>query len=108
MSRRSWPNAARIVEARNERNAIKEEARRQEEERLAVLRAEEEARLAAERAAEEARLEELRQAEERKREEDRKEAAARATARAASVLADLAQAKQKRDDRYAARKARQA
>ena len=97
-----------IVEARNERNAIKEEARRQEEERLAVLRAEEEARLAAERAAEEARLEALRQEEERKREDDRKEAAARATARAASVLADLAQAKQKRDDRYAARKARQA
>jgi len=97
-----------IIEARNQRNAIKEEARRQEEARLAAIRAEEEARLAAERAAEEARLEELRREEERKREEERREAAARATARAAAVLADLTNAKAKRDARYAARKARQA
>lgn len=97
-----------IVEARNQRIAIKEEERRQEEARLAALRAEEEARLAAERAAEEARLEVIRQEEERLREEKRKEMAARATSRAAAALAELTSARS-RDSRYPARKqARQA
>ena len=92
-----------IAEARNQRIAVKEEALRQEEERLAAVRAAEEARLEAERVAEEVRLEAIRQEEERLREEKRKEMAARATSRAAAVLADLTSVRS-RDSRYPARK----
>lgn len=97
-----------IVEARNQRLAEKEEIRRQEEAREAAIRAEHEAKLAAERAVEEARLAAERAEQERRKEEEKAAAAARANARAGRVLTDLAEAKAKRDARYAARKARQA
>lgn len=97
-----------IVEARNRRLAEKEEIRLQEEARLAAIRAEEEAKLAAERAAEEVRLAAEREAEAKRLEEEKAAATARANARAGRVLSDLAEAKAKRDAKYAARKARQA
>ena len=97
-----------LVEARNRRLAEKEEIRRQEEAKEAAVRAEHEAKLAAERAAEEARLAAEHAEQERIREEEKAAAAVRANARASRVLTDLADAKAKRDARYAARKARQA
>ena len=53
-----------LVEARNKRLAIKEEARREEDARLAAIRAEQEARLAAERRAREEEERRVREAEE--------------------------------------------
>ncbi len=97
-----------IVEARNQRLAEKEEIRRQEEAKEAAIRAEIEAREAAEREAERIRLEAEQEAERLRQEEEKAAAAARANARAGRVLADLAEAKAKRDAKYAARKARRA
>ncbi len=97
-----------IVDARNQRLAEKEEIRRQEEARDAAIRAEIEAREAAEREAERLRIEAEQEAERLRLEEEKAAAAARANARAGRVLADLAEAKAKRDAKYAARKARQA
>ncbi len=97
-----------IVEARNQRLAEKEEIRRQEEAREAAIRAEIEAREAVEREAERIRLEAEQEAERVRLEEEKAAAFARANARAGRVLADLAEAKAKRDAKYAARKARQA
>lgn len=86
-----------VVEARNKRLAIKEEARRKEEERLAAIRAAEEAAREAERKAaeeaEERRLQAIREAEERKREEERARLAASPSARAARALAELTTAR---------------
>lgn len=95
-----------VVAARNERNAIKEEARRAEEARLAAIRAAEEARLEAERQAqreaEERRLQAIREAEERKREEERARLAASPSARAARALAELTSARMRnREERRA-------
>ncbi len=82
-----------IVEARQQREAIKEEARRKEEERLDAIRAAEEAKREAEREAirlaEERRLQAEREAEERRREEERARLAASPAARAARALAEL-------------------
>ena len=97
-----------VVEARNARLAEKEEIRRQEEAKEAAIRAEIAAKLAAEREAERLRLEAEAEAERIRQEEEKAAAAARANARAGRVLADLAEAKAKRDAKYAARKARQA
>ena len=82
-----------LVEARNKRVAIKEEARRQEEARLAAIRAEEQARLAAERRAreEDERLaHEAAEAEkQRKIEAEKARLAASSAARGARALADI-------------------
>jgi hypothetical protein len=95
-----------IAEARAKRVAEKEDIRRQEEARLAAIRAEDEARIAAEQEVERLRLEAEREAEEKRLEEERAAYAANANARASRVLSDLAEAKAKRDAKYAARKAR--
>jgi hypothetical protein len=89
-----------IVEARNEREAIKEEARRKEEERLAAIRAAEEAKREAERLArleeERLRLEAEKAAEERRREAEKARLAASPAARAARALAELTVGRTKR------------
>ena len=82
-----------LVEARNKRVAIKEEARRKEEARLAAIRAEEDAKLAAElraRQEEERRVREAEEAEkQRKIEAEKARLAASSAARGARALADI-------------------
>lgn len=82
-----------MVEARNKRVAIKEEARRQEEMRVAAIRATEEARVAAERRAREEEERLAREAEEaekqRKLEAEKARLAASSAARGARALADI-------------------
>ena len=82
-----------LVEARNKRLAIKEEARRVDEARLSAIRAEEEARLAAERRAREEEERRVREAEEaekqRKIEAEKARLAASSAARGARALADI-------------------
>ena len=91
-----------VVDARNKREAEKEEARRQEEERLAAIRAAEEAKLEAEREAkreeERLRLEAQQAAEERRREAEKARLAASPSARAARALAELTGSRNKRSE----------
>ena len=91
-----------VVEARNKREADKDEARRKEEERVAAIRAAEEAKLEAEREAqreeERLRLEAERAAEERRREAERARLAASPSARAARALAELTGTRGKRSN----------
>ena len=97
-----------IVEARNQRLAEKEEIRRAEEAREAAIRAEHDAKIAAEAEAERVRVTAEREAEERRKEEEKAAIIAASSARAARVIEDMAEAKIRRDAKYAARKARQA
>jgi hypothetical protein len=91
-----------VVEARNKREAAKDEARRQEEERIEAIRAAEEAKLEAEREAkrqeEQRRLEAERAAEERRREAEKARLAASPAARAARALAELTGTRGKRNE----------
>ncbi len=90
----------KIVQARNKRDAAKEEARRQEQARLAAIRAAEQARIEAERRAREEeerlRFEAERAAEEARLEAERARLAASSSARAARALADIMSARPKR------------
>ena len=83
----------KIVQARNQRDAEKEERRKQEEARVAAIRAAEQAKLDAERRAREEeeriRLEAERAAEEARLEAERARLAASSSARAARTLAEV-------------------
>ena len=90
----------KVVQARNKRDAERDEARRQEQARLAAIRAAEQAKIEAERRAREEeerlRLEAERAAEEARLEAERARLAASSSARAARALADIMNARPKR------------
>ena len=83
----------KVVQARNQRDAEKEERRRREEARLAAIRAAEQAKLEAERLAREeeerVRLEAERAAEQARLEAEKARLAASGSARAARALAEV-------------------
>ncbi len=92
----------KVVQARNLRDAEKEERRRQEEARLASIRAAEQAKLDAERRAREEeerlRLEAERAAEHERLEAEKARLAASSSARAARALAEIMTTRTKRGD----------
>ncbi len=98
----------KIVQARNKRDAERDESRRQEQARLAAIRAAEQAKLEAERRAREEeeriRLEAEQAAEQARLEAERARLAASSSARAARALAEIMTARPKRGSGDGARR----
>lgn len=98
----------KVVQARNKRDAEKDELRRQEQARVAAIRAAEQAKLEAERRAREEeeriRLEAAQAAEQARLEAERARLAASSSARAARALADIMTARPKRGSGDGARR----